>query len=116
DLPAFARAGNKMDISVSAIGDASSLKGGMLIQTPLRAADQQTYAVAQGPVIVGFSQTGVHETVARVPIGAMIDRDLGADFAARNMFRLTLHNPDFTTAARVAKQVNMELGGKYAQA
>ena len=116
DLPPFARAGNKVDITVSAIGDSSSLKGGTLVQTPLRAADQQTYAVAQGSVLVGFSGGGVHETVARLPNGAMIERDLGGDFASRNMFRLTLHNPDFTTAARVAKKVNSELGGKYASA
>jgi flagellar P-ring protein FlgI len=116
DLPPFARAGNKLDVTISSIGDASSLKGGMLIQTPLRAADQQTYAVAQGSVLVGFSATGVHETVARMPNGAMIERDLGGDFATRNMFRLTLTNPDFTTAARVAKKINLELAGKYASA
>jgi flagellar P-ring protein FlgI len=116
DLPPFARAGNKIDITISSIGDASSLKGGTLIQAPLRAADQQTYAVAQGSVLVGFSGTGVHETVARLPNGAMIERDMDGDFSSRNMFRLTLHNPDFTTAARVAKKVNMELGGKYASA
>ena len=116
ELPPFARAGNKMDITISAIGDATSLKGGTLIQTPMRAADQQTYAVAQGAVLVGFSQSGVHETVARLPNGAMIERDMDGDFASRNMFRLTLHNPDFTTAARVSKKINMELGGKYASA
>lgn len=116
ELPPFARAGNKMDITVNAVGDASSLKGGTLVQTPLRAADQQTYAVAQGSLLVGFSQSGVHETVARLPDGAMIERDMGGDFSARNMFRLTLNNPDFTTAARVVKKVNMELGGKYATA
>ncbi len=116
ELPAFARAGNKLDVTVASVGDASSLKGGMLIQTPLRAADQQTYAVAQGSLLVGFSATGVHETVARLPDGAMIERDMGGDFSARNMFRLTLHNPDFTTAARVAKKVDLELGGKYASA
>jgi flagellar P-ring protein FlgI len=116
ELPAFARAGNKLDVTISSIGDASSLKGGMLIQTPMRAADQQTYAVAQGSILVGYSGTGVHETVARLPNGAMIERDLGGDFASRNMFRLTLTNPDFTTAARIAKKVNGELAGKYASA
>ena len=116
ELPAFARAGNKMDITVSVLGDASSLKGGTLVQTPLRAADQQIYAVAQGSLLVGFSGTGVHETVARLPNGAMIERDVGQDFAGRKMFRLTLGNPDFTTAARVVKVVNKELAGKYASA
>jgi flagellar P-ring protein precursor FlgI len=116
DLPPFARSGNKMDITVSAIGDASSLKGGTLIQSPLRAADQQTYAVAQGSVLVGAGQGASHETVGRVPSGAMIERDIGGDFSGRNLFRLTLNNPDFTTAARVAKKINTELGGKYAAA
>lgn len=113
-LPPFARAGNKMDVTVSALGDATSLKGGTLIQTPLRAADQQIYAVAQGSLLVGFSQQGVHETVARLPNGAMIERDLGNKFASRKMFRLTLHTPDFTTAARMALAINKELAGKYA--
>lgn len=116
DLPPFARSGNKIDVTVNALGDASSLKGGTLIQTPLRAADQQIYAVAQGSLIVGHAQGGVHETVGRVPSGAMIERDMGENFASRKMFRLTLHNPDFTTAARVAKTVNRQLAGKYASA
>ncbi len=115
-LPPFARAGNKLDVTVSTLGDATSLKGGMLIQTPLRAADQQVYAVSQGSLILGFSGTGVHETVARLPNGAMIERDIGQEFATRKMFRLTLHNPDFTTAARVVKIVNKELAGKFATA
>ncbi len=116
DLPAFARAGNKLDITVSTLGDASSLKGGTLVQTPLRAADQQVYAVAQGSLIVGYSGGGVHETAARLPNGAMIERDIGQEFASRKMFRLTLHNPDFTTAARVVKIINKELAGKFANA
>jgi flagellar P-ring protein precursor FlgI len=116
DLPPFARAGNRLDVTISSIGDATSVKGGVLIQTPLRAADQQTYAVAQGSVLVGYSATGVHETVARLPGGAMIERDMHGDFASRNMFRLTLSNPDFTTAARIAKKINLELAGKYASA
>src|ERR1035437_7509256 len=103
NLPPFARSGNKIDITVSTLGDASSLKGGTLVQTPLRAADQQVYSVAQGSLLVGFSGTGVHETVARLPNGGMIERDIGQEFASRKMFRLTLHNPDFTTAARVVK-------------
>lgn len=116
NLPAFARSGNKLDITISAVGDASSLKGGVLLQTPLRAADQQIYAVAQGSAMVGFSGTGVHETVARLPNGAIIERDMGEEFASRKMFRITLHNPDFTTAARTVKTINKELSGKYATA
>jgi flagellar P-ring protein precursor FlgI len=116
ELPPFARSGNKLDITVSTLGDASSLKGGVLVQTPLRAADQQVYAVAQGSLLVGYSGSGVQETVARLPNGAMIERDIGQEFASRKMFRLTLHNPDFTTAARVIKVINKELAGKYATA
>jgi len=116
NLPPFARSGNKLDITVSTLGDASSLKGGTLVQTPLRAADQQVYAVAQGSLVVGFSGQGVHETGARLPNGAMIERDIGQEFATRKMFRLTLHNPDFTTAARVVKIINKELAGKFSTA
>lgn len=116
ELPPFARSGNRLDVTVSTLGDASSLKGGMLIQTPLRAADQQVYAVAQGSLLVGYSSGGAHETVARLPDGAMIERDMGSDFAGRKMFRLTLHSPDFTTAARAVKVINRELSGKYATA
>lgn len=116
NLPPFARSGNNIDITVNTIGDASSLKGGTLVQTPLRAADQQIYAVGQGSVLVGFSQSGVHEAVGRIPNGAIIERDMGEEFASRKMFRLTLHNPDFTTAARLALTINKELAGKYAVA
>ncbi len=116
DLPPFARSGNKIDITISALGDASSLRGGTLLQTPLRASDQNVYAVAQGSLLVGYSQSGVHETVARIPNGAMIEKDMGSEFASRKMFRITLQNPDFTTAARTAKTINMELAGKYASA
>lgn len=115
-LPPFARAGNKIDVTINSIGDASSLRGGTLVQTPLRAADQQIYAVAQGSAIVGHSQSGVHETVARIPNGAIIERDIGGEFSSKKLFRLTLNNPDFTTAARVAKVINIDLAGKYATA
>jgi len=115
-LPPFARAGNQLDVTVNAIGDASSLKGGTLVQSPLRAADQQIYAVAQGPLLVGHAQGGVHENVGRISNGAIIEKDVGAHFSNKKVFRLTLHNPDFTTAARVVQTINMELAGKYANA
>ncbi len=114
-LPAFARAGNKLDITVNSIGDASSLAGGTLIQSPLRAADQNIYAVAQGSMLVGTGADS-HTTVGRIPNGAIIERDVAEDFTSRKMFRLTLHNPDFTTAARLSKRINMDLSGKYATA
>lgn len=116
-LPAFARAGNKLDISVNSIGDASSLKGGTLIQTPLKAADQNVYAVAQGAISMGGEGRNIHSTVGSIPNGAFIEKDIQQkDFTERKMYRLTLHNPDITTSVRVAKTVNMDLGGKYARA
>jgi flagellar P-ring protein FlgI len=114
-LPPFARAGNKIDITVNSIGDATSLAGGTLIQSPLRAADQNTYAVAQGSLLIGTGADS-HSTSGRIPNGAIIERDVAEDFTSRKMFRLTLHNPDFTTAARLAKRINMDLSGKYATA
>ncbi len=115
-LPAFSKSGNPMDVSVHSIGDASSLEGGTLLQTPLRAANEEVYAVAQGSISIGGDGKSAHTTVGRIPNGAMIERDVGADFASRKMFRLTLHNPDFVTAARTALTINRELGGKYATA
>jgi len=118
-LPPFARIGNKIDITVSSIGDASSLEGGVLLVTPLRAGDQNVYAVAQGPVSIGAVADGtskVFPTVARVVDGATIEKDVDVNFAQKKSFRLSLHQPDFTTAARVAALVNGELGGKYATA
>lgn len=114
-LPPFAKAGNSLDITVSSLGSASSLAGGMLLQTPLRAANEKVYAVAQGPLLLG-SDGASHPTSGRIPNGALIERDVSSDFSSRNMFRLTLHNPDFTTAARVAMTINRELGGQYASA
>lgn len=116
NLPAFGKAGNAMDVTVSAIGDASSLEGGTLLQTPMRAANEQIYAVAQGAISLGAEGKSAFTTVGRVPNGAIIERDTGADFAARKMYRLILHNPDFITAARTVLTINRELGGQYASA
>lgn len=115
-LPAFAKAGNPVDITVSSIGDSSSLVGGTLLQTPLRAANDEIFAVAQGSLSVLGDGKDIHTTVGRIPNGAMIERDIQADFATRKMYRMTLHNPDFTTAARTVLTVNRELGGQYASA
>lgn len=121
-LPPFARAGNKLDVTVNSIGSASSLQGGTLLQTPLRAADQQVYAVAQGAMLSGLPSGNAgngdkgQPTVARVPDGALIETDVGGDFSTRKMFRLTLFDSDFTTAARVVKTINQDLGGKFATA
>ena len=116
-LPPFARSGNQIDITVNSIGDASSIDGGTLVQTPLRAANQQVYAVAQGTILLGSGEGGKNQaTVGRIPNGAIIERDLENEFSDRKMFRLMLHSPDFTTAARVVKVINEDLGGKYASA
>ncbi|MBC7421627.1 MAG: flagellar basal body P-ring protein FlgI [Bdellovibrio sp.] len=115
-LPAFAKAGNPLDITVSSVGDSSSLVGGTLLQAPLRAANDEVFAVAQGAVSVTGDGKDVHTTAGRIPNGAMIERDIQADFSSRKMYRMTLHNPDFTTAARTILTINRELGGQYASA
>lgn len=115
-LPGFAKAGNPVDVTVSALGDASSLEGGTLLQAPLRAANEQVYAVAQGSITLGGSGKDVFTTVGRIPNGAIVEKDLTADFSSRKMFRLTLMNPDFVTAARAVMTINKELGGLYASA
>lgn len=115
-MPAFGKAGNPIDVTVSAIGEASSLQGGTLLQAPLRAANEQVYAVGQGNIVIGGDGKDSHLTSGRIPNGAIIERDMTADFASRKMYRLTLINPDFTTAARSILTINKELGGHYASA
>lgn len=115
-LPPFAKAGNPLDITVSSIGDASSLQGGTLLQTPLRAGNEQIFAVAQGSVSISGDGKDTLTTSGRIPNGAIIEKDIQSDFSNRKMFRLTLHNPDFTTAARTVLTINKELAGQYATA
>lgn len=123
-LPPFARAGTRLDVTVSSIGDAGSLEGGTLLVTPLRAGDQNVYAVAQGPVSLGQLTGGSSgggggtsfPTTARVPNGALIEKEVDGNFAQKKTFVLSLNNPDFTTAARLSRIINTELGGKYAVA
>jgi flagellar P-ring protein precursor FlgI len=118
NLPAFARAGQKLDINVSSVGDAASLEGGTLLITPLRAGDQQIYAVAQGAMSLGTIADGSAKftTAGRVPSGAIVEKELPGEFANKKALRLSLDDPDFTTVARVARVINTELGGKYASA
>ena len=115
-LPAFAKAGNPLDVTVNSIGDSGSLVGGTLLQTPLRAANDEVYAVAQGSLSVLGDGKDMHTTAGRIPNGAMIERDIQTDFATRKMYRMTLHNADFTTAARTVLTINKELCGQYATA
>ncbi len=117
-LPAFARAGGTIDVTVSAIGDAKSLLGGTLVMTPLNAADGQIYAVAQGTVIAGGAEAegdgarvvqGV-PTAGVIPSGARVEREIDFDFAALDRIRLALRTPDFTTAARIEAAINADFG------
>ncbi|QPH53112.1 flagellar basal body P-ring protein FlgI [Pontivivens ytuae] len=117
-LPPFARTGSLMDVTVSTIGDADSLLGGTLIMTPLNAADGEIYAVAQGAVISGGASAegdaasvtlGV-PTSGTIPAGARIEREIPFVFNDMQRLRLSLRNPDFTTAARIEEAINGRLG------
>lgn len=117
-LPPFARAGSQIDVTVSAIGDATNLLGGTLIMTPLLAGDGQIYAVAQGPVLAsGFSAEGDATSVTfgaptsgSIPQGARVEREIKFDFASMESLRLALRSPDFTTAMRVESAINASFG------
>ena len=122
-LPPFARPGSRIDITVSAIGDAKSLLGGTLVMTPLNAADGQIYAVAQGPVIAGGisaegeaanAQIGV-PTSGAIPGGARVEREIAFSLADMAAIRLALRDPDFTTALRVERTINATLGKPVAR-
>lgn len=116
-LPAFGRVGQKMDVTISSIGDASSLAGGTLLVTPLKGGDGNIYAVASGPLSVGGLKKGARmSTTGRIPDGAVVERELEIAFNDKRSLRLALNKPDFTTAARIEKVLNQELGGKYATA
>lgn len=118
-LPPFARAGQNLDIDISSVGDASSLEGGTLLITPLRAGDQQVYAVAQGTVSLGAIANGAgltFQTAGRIPGGAIVEREVAGEFANKRALRLHLQQPDFTTIARITQVINTELAGKYATA
>lgn len=114
DLPPFARTGREIDVTVSAIGDASSLRGGTLIMTPLNAADGQIYAVAQGSVIAGgVTAQGDAATVTKgvptggvIPDGGRVEREIAYDLEASSTLQLALRDPDFTTASRMARVIN----------
>ncbi|MEI8347541.1 MAG: flagellar basal body P-ring protein FlgI [Pseudomonadota bacterium] len=111
----FSRVGQKIDVVVSSIGDAASLGGGTLLVTPLKGGDGSVYAVANGQVSVGGLEKGAKNgTTALIPGGAIVEKEIDTEFDSKNSLRLNLKNPDFTTAARVEKIINQELGGKFA--
>ena len=117
-LPPYVRAGQTIDVNVSTMGNASSLQGGVLVQSPLRGADGKVYAVAQGPVMVGGfqaqggggSRTQNIPTVGRLPGGAIVERDLPNDYTRGGQVALLLRDPDFTTAQRIADAINRQFG------
>ena len=118
NLPPFATQGSRIDVSVSAMGDASSLQGGTLIVTPLLGADGEAYAIAQGRVLInGFSAEGEAATVVSgvpttgsVSAGGLIEREISFSLAAQHSVRLALKNPDLTTSRRIALAVNDLIG------
>jgi flagellar P-ring protein FlgI len=123
NLPPFAQPGTRIDITVAAIGDASNLQGGVLILTPLKAADGQVYAAAQGSVVTagfvakrggGNSQTVNHPTAGRVPNGAIIEK-LAPSIAPEGRIKLQLRLADFTNAGRVSSAINRKFGSEGMQ-
>ena len=122
ELPPFARSGGKIDVTVSAIGDAKSLLGGTLVMTPLNAADGLIYAVSQGTIIAGgASVEGDGASVVQgvptsgvIPSGARVEREVPFDFTSIREIRLALRSPDFTTAARIENAVNAAFGAPIA--
>jgi flagellar P-ring protein precursor FlgI len=125
ELPAFSKAGQKIDVTVSSIGNAASLRGGTLVLTPLRGVDGEVYGLAQGNLVVsGFGVKGDDgsklsinvPSSGRVPNGATVESEVPNDFAGQPFVVLNLHDPDFTTAARLAAGLNELLGANTAQA
>jgi flagellar P-ring protein precursor FlgI len=124
DLPAFARAGSRIDVAVSALGDATNLTGGTLLVTPLLGADGEVYAVAQGALATGAiaargSSASVVRgvpTAGRISNGATVEREVAFTLTGKTGLWLALRNPDLTTARRVAEAVNHAIGGAPAKA
>ncbi|MEN9580587.1 MAG: hypothetical protein RJA70_3596 [Pseudomonadota bacterium] len=125
DLPPFARSGARLDVTLSSIGNAKSLRGGVLVQTPVRGADRRTYAVAQGPLIVGgFGASGGSGSsvksgttnTARIPNGALVEREIESFIARDGAITLALHRPNFVTTQRVVEALNDKLGAGVATA
>jgi len=124
DLPPFAKPGQRIDITVSSLGNAKSLRGGTLLMTPLKGADGQVYAIAQGNLIVGgFGADGADgssitvnvPSVGRIPDGATVERAVPSGFTQGGMLVMNLHRPDFGTANRLADAINETFGENVAQ-
>lgn len=124
-LPAFAKPGQRIDVTVSSIANAKSLRGGSLLMTPLKGIDGNIYGIAQGNLIVGGFGVSANDgssitvnvpSVGRIPNGATIERSITSDFSAGGYITLNLHSPDFTTAHRLSENINSLLGGGVAEA
>ena len=122
DIGAFLKTGSRIDVTVASLGDAKTLQGGVLLQTPLLGADGRTYAVAQGPLAIGGFIGGQggpggatvqknHPTVGGISNGAIIEREVPTTFVHDNTVRLLLHDPDFNSAMRMAEAINREWAG-----
>jgi flagellar P-ring protein precursor FlgI len=124
ELPAFVRPGQRIDVLVSSLGDAKSLRGGTLIQTPLVGADRRVYAVAQGAISVGgfsadgkgSSKTQGHPTVGRVPSGALVEAEVRTNISSSGFVQLALKTADPMTAQRLVEAINGKLGSQAATA
>jgi flagellar P-ring protein precursor FlgI len=123
-LPPFIRQGSRIDVTVSSIGDAQSIQGGVLIMTPLKAANNIDYVSAQGQVALGgFSSGGSgnrvqlnHPTVGRIPNGGLVEREVAVDLQSKTQLHLVLHESDFTTVSRAVRAINELVGGNVAAA
>ena len=124
ELPPFSKQGKTIDITISSIGNATSLRGGTLLMSPLQGADGQVYAVAQGSIIVsgvgaaggdGSKVTVNVPSVGRIPGGATVERTVTAPFMKNGVMTLSLNRPDFTTAQRMANAINQQMGKNVAQ-
>jgi flagellar P-ring protein precursor FlgI len=124
ELPPFAKNGSRIDVTVSAMGDARSLQGGTLMQTPLQGADGEVYAVAQGPVSIGGFNVSAggsqaqknHTNAGRVPRGAIVEKTVPTSISDGQTVEITLNEPDFTTASRIASAINAKMPESGAQA
>lgn len=118
-LPPFAKQGTKLDVTISSVGDAKTIAGGTLVMTPLRGADNQVYAVAQGSVLTnsfafggqGATATKNHPTAGRIAGGALVERELPNVLTGRSALRLNLAQADFTTASRITAAINKQFSG-----
>lgn len=127
NLPAFARQGSRIDVTVSALGDAKNLLGGTLIATPLKGADGEVYALAQGTVATGAISAGSQAaggsavlkgvpTSGRIASGAIVEREIPFELESLKDINIALRNPDFTTSRRIADAINAMLGTPNAKA